>query len=61
MMFITILNSLINFFEDGRFSIKGGSYNGKKSHIMTPVFGRANKEYNAPRNLIKNLMQNYQN
>ena len=42
--------------EDRRFSIKGGSYKGKKITYHDPCFlGRANKEYNAPRNLIKKL------
>ena len=42
--------------EEGRFSIKGGSYNGKKITYHDPCFlGRANKEYSAPRNLIKKL------
>ena len=42
--------------EEGRFSIKGGSYNGKKITYHDPCFlGRANKEYSAPRKLIKKL------
>ena len=47
------INKLLS---DGRFSIKGGSYKGKKITYHDPCFlGRANKEYNAPRNLIKKL------
>ena len=42
--------------EEGRFSIDGGSYNGKKITYHDPCFlGRANNEYNAPRNLIKKI------
>ena len=40
--------------EEGRFSIRGGTYKGKKITYHDPCFlGRANKEYSAPRNLIK--------
>ena len=47
------INKLLS---DGRFSIKGGSYKGKKITYHDPCFlGRANKEYNAPRHLIKKL------
>ena len=47
------INKLLS---DGRFSIRGGSYKGKKITYHDPCFlGRANKEYNAPRNLIKKL------
>ena len=47
------INKLLS---DGRFSIKEGSYKGKKITYHDPCFlGRANKEYNAPRNLIKKL------
>ena len=42
--------------EEGRFSIEGGSYKGKKITYHDPCFlGRANNEYNAPRNLIKKI------
>tara|TARA_B100001109_G_scaffold186403_1_gene153095 strand:- start:1120 stop:1908 length:789 start_codon:yes stop_codon:yes gene_type:complete len=42
--------------ENGRLSIKGGSYKGKKITYHDPCFlGRANNEYKAPRNLIKKL------
>ena len=42
--------------EEGRFSIEGGSYRGKKITYHDPCFlGRANNEYNAPRNLIKKI------
>ena len=42
--------------EEGRFSIEGGSYRGKKITYIDPGFlERANKEYNAPRNLIKKI------
>ena len=47
------INKLLS---DGRFSIRGGSYKGKKITYHDPCFlGRANKEYNAPRILIKKL------
>ena len=42
--------------DDNRFSIEGGSYKGKKITYHDPCFlGRANNEYNAPRNLIKKI------
>ena len=42
--------------EDGRFSIEGGSYKGKKITYHDPCFlGRANNEYSAPRNIIKKI------
>ena len=42
--------------EEGRFSIEGGSYKGKKITYHDPCFlGRANNEYNVPRNLIKKI------
>ena len=42
--------------EEGRFSIEGGTYRGKKITYHDPCFlGRANNEYNAPRNLIKKI------
>ena len=42
--------------ENNRFSIEGGEYKGKKITYHDPCFlGRANNEYNAPRNLIKKL------
>ena len=47
---------LKSLLEQGRLKIKGGSYKGKKITYHDPCFlGRANKEYNAPRNLIKKL------
>ena len=47
------INKLLS---DGRFTIQGGSYKGKKITYHDPCFlGRANKEYNAPRKLIKKL------
>ena len=45
--------------EEGRFSIEGGSYKGKKITYHDPCFlGRANNEYNAPRNLIRKELVN---
>ena len=42
--------------EEGRFSIQGGSYKGKKITYHDPCFlGRANNQYNAPRNLINKI------
>ena len=42
--------------EEGRFSIDGGTFRGKKITYHDPCFlGRANKVYNAPRNLIKKI------
>ncbi len=42
--------------DDGRFSIEGGSYKGKKITYHDPCFlGRANNEYSAPRNIIKKI------
>ena len=42
--------------EEGRFSIDGGKFRGKKITYHDPCFlGRANKVYNAPRNLIKKI------
>ena len=42
--------------EEGRFSIGGGTFRGKKITYHDPCFlGRANKVYNAPRNLIKKI------
>ena len=47
------INKLLS---DGRFSIRGGAYKGTKNTYHDPCFlGRANKEYNAPRNLINKL------
>ena len=46
--------------EEGRFSIEGGSYKGKKITYHDPCFlGRANNEYNAPRNLIKKIVEDF--
>ena len=42
--------------EEGRFSIDGGTFRGKKITYHDPCFlGRANKVYNAPRNLIRKI------
>ena len=42
--------------EEGRFSIEGGLYKGKKITYHDPCFlGRANNEYNAPRKLIEKI------
>ncbi len=45
-----------NLLEEGRFSIEGGLYKGKKITYHDPCFlGRANNEYNAPRKLIEKI------
>lgn len=47
------LNSLL---EDGRLSIEGGKFKGKRISFHDPCYlGRANGVYEAPRNLIKKL------
>lgn len=47
------LKSLLN---DGRLSIEGGQFKGKKITFHDPCYlGRANKVYTAPRNLIEKL------
>ena len=47
---------LNNLLKEGRLKIEGGEYKGKKIHYHDPCYlGRANNEYNAPRELIKKL------
>ena len=47
------LKSLLN---DGRLTIEGGQFKGKKITFHDPCYlGRANKVYEAPRNLIEKL------
>jgi heterodisulfide reductase subunit D len=47
---------LNNLLKEGRLKIEGGEYKGKKITYHDPCYlGRANNEYNAPRELIKKL------
>ena len=47
---------LNNLLKEGRLKIEGGEYRGKKITYHDPCYlGRANNEYNAPRELIKKL------
>ncbi|MDA9849332.1 (Fe-S)-binding protein [Flavobacteriaceae bacterium] len=47
---------LNNLLKQGRLKIEGGEYKGKKITYHDPCYlGRANNEYNAPRELIKKL------
>ena len=50
------LDKLNNLLKEGRLKIEGGEYRGKKITYHDPCYlGRANNEYNAPRELIKKL------